>query len=138
MANYYPSSICKELVLNRFPLPSDYELFLQSKCSGIEFVRRGQPIVTNQHIPGREVVIRQLRSNTNLHKCIKIFYVVTILCDDKRIEEQTHVITQWFERLDDDVIKERFEIELLNMKIFQDNKVIKIKSTYDYQTGKTG
>ena len=71
----YPYSI-SELVENRFRLPTNFDDFLQSVTIGIEYVRKGEPIVTNRHILGREVIVKQLRSNTNLNNQFHRFYVI--------------------------------------------------------------
>jgi len=130
----YPYSI-SELIENRFRLPDNFDDFLQSKTTGIEYMRKGEPIVTNRQIPGRMVKIKQLRSNTNLSKQFYRFYVIVLQCDETKIEEQTYSITQMFKRTDSDTVKEIFDVELWNLKILQNNEIIKIHLAYDYAKG---
>lgn len=124
-------------VLNAFPQPYKFDEFLQSKVAGIEFVRRGESIVTNRHILGRDIEIKKLRSNTNLGSFEKTFYVIIVLCDENRIEEQTLEVLRHFVKEEPDTYKERFSIKMLNLKVLKNNQVIKVKSIYDYATGGT-
>lgn len=130
----YPYSI-SELVENRFRLPTNFDDFLQSVTIGIEYVRKGEPIVTNRHILGREVIVKQLRTNTNLNNQFHRFYVIVLQCDETKIEEQTYYVTQMFKRTDTDSVKEIFDVQLWNLKILQNNEIIKIHLAYDYAKG---
>ncbi len=130
----YPSSI-SEYLINRFPLPNDFEHFLQSVTIGVEYIRKGESIMTNMHIPGREIKIRQLRSNTNLANHLYRFYVVVLQCDETKIEEQTYLVTQKFNKTDDYSVKELFDIQLFNLKIMHRNQIVKIHHGYSYEKG---
>lgn len=130
----YPSSI-SEYLINRFPLPNDFEHFLQSVTIGVEYIRKGESIMTNMHIPGREIKIRQLRSNTNLANHLYRFYVVVLQCDETKIEEQTYLVTQKFNKTDDYSVKELFDIQLFNLKIMHRNQIVKIRHGYSYEKG---
>ena len=128
----YPSSI-SEYLINRFPLPNDFEHFLQSVTTGIEYVRNGESIMTNLHIPGREIEIKKLRSNTNVANHFRRFYVVVLQCDETKIEEQTYFVAQRFKKVDDCSVKELFDIELYNLKVMQKNQIVKMRHVYSYE-----
>lgn len=124
-----------EYIENRFQLPTNFEDYLQSKTTGIEYIRKGEPIITNRHVPGRMVIVKQLRSHSNLNNQSHRFYVIVLQCDETKIEEQTYYVTQMFKRTDIDSVKEIFDVQLWNLKVLQNNEIVKIHLAYDCAKG---
>ena len=81
------------------------------------------------------MIVKQLRTNTNLNNQFHRFYVIVLQCDETKIEEQTYYVTQMFKRTDTDSVKEIFDVQLWNLKILQNNEIIKIHLAYDYAKG---